>query len=87
MYTCDYIEYKGGRCERCGYDKYREVLEFHRRDHDAKLKGVARLLNRRWSVIQTELDKCDLLCANCHREVEVEKKQDMYRVVDMNVIY
>jgi hypothetical protein len=63
------IAYKGGKCEICGYKKYQGVLDFHHlRDKEFTIgnKGYT----RSWKKIQNELDKCVLLCANCHREVE-----------------
>ena len=63
----------GGKCKRCGYSKYPEVLEFHHRDQTQKdfnisRKGHCRSLDR----VRKEIEKCDLLCANCHRETHVE---------------
>lgn len=63
------VEYKGGRCERCGYNKCISVLEFHHRDPDEKDFGIARSGHTRsFEKIKPELDKCEILCANCHRE-------------------
>ena len=62
------IEYKGGRCQNCGYSRFHGALEFHHRDPNIKDFEIARC-NRGWDKIKTEIDKCDLLCANCHREV------------------
>lgn len=63
------VEYLGGKCLVCGYDRCIEVLEFHHRDPAQKDFGIAASGScRSWDRIQTELDKCDLLCANCHRE-------------------
>lgn len=63
------IERKGGKCEKCGYKKYYGALEFHHRDpakkkFDLSTKG----LTRSWDRIRKEVNKCLLLCANCHRE-------------------
>ena len=67
------IEYLGGKCYICGYNKCNSALEFHHRDREKKDFGIA---NSGWSKsfdkIKPELDKCDLLCANCHREVHEE---------------
>lgn len=69
------VEYKGGCCQRCGYNKYAEVLEFHHRDPCEKDFAISSKNHARsWNIVKAELDKCDLLCANCHREVHIELK-------------
>lgn len=64
------IEMAGGKCQLCGYDKNYAVLQFHHRDPENKTFPLnARLLsNTNWDNILSELEKCDLLCANCHIE-------------------
>lgn len=65
------IEYKGGKCQICGYDRCSRALEFHHLDPSKKDFTLARTAwARSWDVVKAELDKCALLCANCHREVE-----------------
>jgi hypothetical protein len=67
------IEYKGGICQKCGYNKYIGALEFHHRDFNTKDFGI----NKRrvdFEKMKDELDKCDLLCANCHREIHAEDR-------------
>ena len=64
------IEYKGARCSICGYDRCLEALELHHVNSDGKDFGISdKGYTRSWSKIKKELDKCVLLCANCHREV------------------
>ena len=64
------IEYKGGKCLICGYNKYVGALDFHHLDEGTKEFGLAVAgLTRSWERTKKELDKCVLLCANCHREV------------------
>ena len=60
------IEYKGSKCEHCGYDKYRGALEFHHIDPTQKEPGGLRA--HKLSRLLAEVDKCILLCSNCHRE-------------------
>ena len=61
------IEYKGGCCEHCGYDKYHGALQFHHKDPTQKdPKEFSRKKN--WERFKAEVDKCVLLCANCHAE-------------------
>jgi len=55
-------------CERCGASDYR-VLEFHHRDSAEKDANVSDMLRQGLSIasIQKEIEKCRVLCANCHR--------------------
>ena len=66
------IDHKGGKCEKCGYSKYFGALDFHHKDPDKKIKALSAFNKLSWEknkvVITEELDKCLLLCANCHRE-------------------
>lgn len=63
------IEYKGGCCEKCGYSKCISALEFHHRTPEEKDFEIApKHHNKSWAALVIELDKCILLCANCHRE-------------------
>lgn len=65
------IEYKGGECQICGYSKFQGALDLHHIDPKSKHFGIAdKGYTRSWERIKTELDKCALLCANCHRELE-----------------
>jgi hypothetical protein len=62
----DYKVWKG--CMDCGHTDWR-VLEFDHRDPTTKTKGVAQLLAQQTShyKLWAEIDKCDVVCANCHR--------------------
>lgn len=63
------VEYKGGRCERCGYCKNYAVLQFHHRDPTQKEFTISDYKISDFNDdIKDELDKCVLLCANCHGE-------------------
>lgn len=63
------IQYKGGSCSKCGYAKCPGALEFHHRDPGGKDFCLSKSRSHAWTQgVQAELDKCDLLCANCHRE-------------------
>lgn len=66
----EYIKYLGDKCKLCGYHKYDGALEFHHRDPTTKSKTFASIKYWGLAKAKEELDKCDLLCANCHREVE-----------------
>lgn len=63
------VAYKGGSCERCGYNKSIRALAFHHTDPSQKDFMISDNGNlRSWDKIKTELDKCIMLCANCHSE-------------------
>jgi len=67
------VEYKGGKCQCCGFDKYLGALEFHHLDPAEKDFQVAMWPRKiMCGVLKAELDKCVLLCANCHRMVHAE---------------
>jgi len=53
------------QCMRCG-EKDPMCLDFHHRDPKLKVDSVATMSGRSREVVQAELDKCDILCANCH---------------------
>jgi len=67
------VDYKGGKCSVCGYSKCLAALEFHHinpeeKDFQIGRRGIDR--HRQWGKwLEKELDKCLLLCANCHREL------------------
>lgn len=65
------IDYLGGRCKRCGYNRCPAALAFHH--VNGKSFGIHRGMTMAWKKIVKELDKCILLCANCHAEVHWEK--------------
>ena len=67
------LEYLGGRCSRGGYCKCPEALEFHHINSSKKDFGISNKgYTRSWETIKEELSECDVLCANCHREVHPE---------------
>lgn len=64
------IEYKGGGCTDCpikfdGLNYY--LFDFHHLNAAQKDVDWTKLRLRSWNRITEELDKCDLLCSNCHR--------------------
>ncbi len=64
------IEYMGGKCQICGYQKYQGALELHHINKSEKGFGIGdKGYTRSWEKVKAELNKCILLCANCHREV------------------
>lgn len=67
------VEYKGGQCENkgCGYKRCIAALDFHHIDPEQKQFSISRKGQCvSFEEAKKEVDKCMLLCANCHREVE-----------------
>ena len=66
------IEYLGGKCYFCGYNRSYAALDFHHIDEGSKKFGLSQDgLTRSWERTKQELDKCVLVCSNCHREIHV----------------
>lgn len=71
------IEYKGGKCEICGYNKFQGALEFHHRDPTQKDFQLSKAKSWTFSErVENELDKCQILCSNCHKELHNELDQN-----------
>lgn len=60
---------KNAPCSDCGGTFHPEAMDFDHRPGEKKLANLAVLLNRAViiEVIQAEIERCDLVCANCHR--------------------
>ena len=69
------VEYKGGKCCKCGYNKSIKALEFHHINPNEKDFTIS---GKSWSFekLKREVDKCVLLCANCHIETHEEILQN-----------
>jgi len=61
------IKYLGRICMDCKGIFPDCVFDFHHRDPLMKTATIGSLITHSWEKIKIELDKCDLLCANCHR--------------------
>jgi len=60
----------GGECQICGYDKCIDALEFHHINKDDKEEKPSYVIMRwSWKRAKKELDKCILVCSNCHKEI------------------
>jgi hypothetical protein len=70
------VDYKGGSCQICGYNKCNDALEFHHIDPEEKERDPAKIRGLKWEYQKAELDKCILLCSNCHREVHNKIRED-----------
>lgn len=75
------VEYKGGKCEICGYNKCIDALEFHHINPEEKEFGISDGNIKSIERLKCEADKCMLVCANCHKELHHmmnEKEVDFY---------
>ncbi len=66
------VEYKGGKCSFCGYSRCMEALTFHHlsgKDFGIAFKGYT----RSWKKVLQELDRCILVCSNCHAEIHAKQ--------------
>ena len=64
------VELRGGSCESCGYHKNIAAFDFHHKDPSEKdfQLDIRKLANISMEKLLVEFEKCELLCANCHRE-------------------
>lgn len=66
------VKYKGGKCEICGYDKCYRALQFHHKnpkEKDFSVSAGLKLGDFDMNNYYKEVDKCILVCANCHSEI------------------
>jgi hypothetical protein len=54
-------------CNRCP-ENHPATLQFHHKDPTTKLGNLSELSSSGWSIkkIMEEMDKCEILCSNCH---------------------
>jgi hypothetical protein len=72
-----FMEYRRGlSCQECGED-HEACIAFHHVDPNEKKYAVADMANRGCSIktIKRELDKCVVLCHNCHAKLHFHEKE------------
>lgn len=83
------IKYKGGSCDSCGIDLLKKpwLAEFHHIDPDTKEhKPSDLILDIYWrEETLIELDKCSLLCRNCHADVHADS--DKFLLLEEEIEY
>jgi len=87
-----FVKFKGNECQTCGYNKCLSALTFHHINKEEKLHDIGKISLRIEDIEQlsidltSELEKCELLCSNCHREKHVETtNQELERIE--NTVY
>jgi len=79
------IEYLGSKCIFCGYHRCNSALDFHHLDESHKKFGHSQDgLTRSWEKTKRELEKCILVCANCHREIHAGLLQPSAEMLNGN---
>jgi len=73
------VEYKGNKCSRCGGEFPNVCYDFHHLDRQTKYKEVSCMITElySWEDIKNELDKCIMVCSNCHRIIEKEYYENL----------
>jgi len=61
------VEYLGGKCNRCGWVGNLAGFDFHHLEGKDYNINAVKMANTKWEEVKKELDKCELLCALCHR--------------------
>ena len=63
-------------CLICGFNKHHAALDFHHRNPETKKFRIGDGRNYSWKMVLEEIVKCDVLCSNCHRILEHDKRQE-----------
>tara|TARA_B100002019_G_C20868201_1_gene402687 strand:+ start:52 stop:552 length:501 start_codon:yes stop_codon:yes gene_type:complete len=73
IFILEEMQKRGNKCAKCGFSDIR-ALDWHHLDPSKKVDSISNLERNRVSMnkLQSELDKCELVCANCHR-IEEER--------------
>jgi len=53
-------------CADCGYNENAFALEFDHKPNTKGNKTVASMMYNSWEAIWREIDKCEVVCSNCH---------------------
>ena len=73
----DFVNSYKNECAKCGETR-EYVLDFHHKDPSQKDFTIGKISIKDSNLIQKEIEKCVLLCANCHREFHyLEKKHNL----------
>lgn len=69
----DAVNYLGGKCKRCGFNEDIEFLHFHHLDPSDKKYEISKFISKGFNFVRAELNKCILLCKNCHAIIHKNK--------------
>ena len=74
------VEYLGGKCKRCNFNELESALIFHHLDPFDKQYEISTYMSRGVRWLKPELDKCVLLCKNCHEVVHATKDSNYFNL-------
>lgn len=61
------LDHFGGKCNDCESSYPPFMMDFDHRDSDKKEFSISQSSVAKWETLLSEAEKCDLVCANCHR--------------------
>lgn len=66
-------------CTDCGYDDHPVALDFDHLPGAEKAAAIATLIRQcvSWERLVAEMEKCEVVCANCHRVRTAERHKEM----------
>src|SRR3989344_4456537 len=74
----DFLSYKKDKCcTFCGYKEYPEILQFHHKNTKDKSFDISTFRKKKLALLKTEMDKCILLCSNCHSWLHFNEKTNL----------
>lgn len=73
------VDLMGGKCAVCGYSSHYAALEFHHYSGD-KEHSLSNILKRSFDRCVIELNKCQLVCSNCHAIIHSRHDQQLEKV-------
>lgn len=66
------IDLKGNKCSICQTTFDSCVYDFHHIDPSTKDFTISEHMDKSWDTLQNEVNKCILVCSNCHRMLHKE---------------
>lgn len=77
----EFRDYLGGECKKCGENR-KHLLDFHHKNPTLKENIISHILvyygynEKAIKKAKEEVDKCILLCSNCHRDFHYLEKEN-----------
>ena len=70
------IKYKGSKCQICGLkDSCIAIYDFHHINPKTKKYEPGKIMHYSWKKIKKEIDKCNLVCKNCHAKIHFKEEE------------